>query len=88
MLLGARPLHAHRFADCARKQRCVAGGILVPIAAVTAWAFHVNPADVRLGNRKHRGELLAQIMCRLRYGPAGELPSCKVATAQEGPIEP
>jgi hypothetical protein len=46
MLAGAHPLHAHRFADCARKQRCIAGGILMPIAAVTACAFHVNAADV------------------------------------------
>ena len=74
VLVGARPLHPHRPPGRFRQQRRVRGGILVPVAAVAAGAFDVDAAYAVRVDAKHRCELFAQVVRRLRGRPGGQLP--------------
>ena len=60
VLVGARPLHAHRLADRLGEQRGIGGGILVAVAAVAAGAFDIDAAHVFGRQREHLRQLLAQ----------------------------
>ena len=73
MLVGTHPLHAYGSANSACEQRRVAGGIFMTVPSITAGAVYVDGAHVVVGQRKHRCELLAQIVCRLARGPARKL---------------
>ncbi len=74
MLVGARPLHAHRLPDRFRQQRRVRRCILVAVAAIAAGALDVEAAHLVRRDRRHGGEVPAQGVGHLRGGPAGERP--------------
>src|SRR6266702_1686246 len=57
----------------ARMSMSVGGGVLVAVAAVAARAFHIDAAHVVRRYAEHGGELLAQVMGRLRGRPRGQL---------------
>ena len=69
VLVGARPLHAHRLARRLGEQRRIGGRILVAVAAVAAGAFEVDAAHVLQRHGEHLRQLLAQIVRRLRRRP-------------------
>ena len=73
VLVGARPLHAHRLADGLGEQRRIGGGVLVAVAAVAARAVDIDAAHVLERHAEHLRELLAQIMRRLRRRPGRQL---------------
>ena len=73
VLVGARPLHAHRLADRLGEQRGVGGGVLVAVAAIAAGAFEIDAAHLVGRQREHLRQLLAQSVGRLRSRPGGQL---------------
>ena len=71
MLLLARELHAHRRADCARKQRRIGRHVIGAVAAVAAGGFHADDVDRGVGQAHQRGEVGTQHVRVLRAGPDG-----------------
>ena len=62
MFILARPLHAHRTADRARKDRGIGGGVFMAVHAVTSGALDVDEPHRFLGQAKEACESFAIAM--------------------------
>src|SRR4029077_18356024 len=69
MLILARPLHAHRTADCPREDRGVGGGVFMTVHAVTSGALDVDEPYRFLRQAKEAREGFAIAMRTLGGGP-------------------
>lgn len=69
VLVGARPLHAHRLGGQLGEERRVRRRVLVAVAPVAAGAVEILDADARHVHLQRGGQLAAQPVRCLRRGP-------------------